>query len=59
MYKKYLLQTYEHPTNEYVLDSAADLEAIDTEKEWPGSTAIDCATGNLYILSPSKEWKEI
>ena len=57
MYKKYLLQTYEHPTNEYVLDSAADLSSI--EEEEPGSTAIDCATGNLYILSPSKEWREI
>lgn len=44
---------------EYYIDSAAELSEIDTEKCCAGSIAFIINEGIVYMLSETKEWKEI
>ena len=50
---------YPGRASQLVIDSAADLADINVEVLAPGSRTIDCATGDTYILSPGKEWRQI
>jgi hypothetical protein len=47
---------YPEHASQIVIDSASDLESINLDALAPGSQALDCSTGDTYILSPGKEW---
>ena len=48
---------YPEHASQIVIDSSADLADIDLDVVAPGTRVVDCSSGSMYILSPSKQWK--
>ena len=56
---KYLLtqgNKKDYKYSEYVVDTKADLDNINTLDDCPGSVAYVVETGEVYILNTKKEW---
>ena len=49
-------ELYPEHASQLVIDSPADLESLNLDVLAPGSRVIDCSSGDVWILSPSKEW---
>jgi hypothetical protein len=52
-------ELYPENASMMVIDSPSDLSGVNIDVLAPGSRALDCSSGNEYILSPSKQWRQI
>lgn len=44
---------------EFLVDNESDMTTLPTNSVDPGSTCLVAASGNVYILDNTKQWKQL